>query len=218
MKYKLIAFDLDETLTQEWTIEKVAKNFGFFNKFKKLNELAKIGKIKNYQITLEVAKYFKGKRKLDVYKICENVHLTKGVKDVINKLKKKGLKTAIITTQFSPISEYFKDILKIDHLICPKLLSKNGIFTGKVEFKKYFDKNCPYDPYLHAICKRIGLIKLAKKEKISLKECVAVGNGISDLCMFKTAGLSIGFNPTSEIKKLVDIVITDFSKIIELIN
>lgn len=217
MKYKLVAFDLEKTLTKKWTSEEIAKKYGFFKKFKELDGLAKTGKIKHYQLTIELAKLLEGRKKSEIHRECKKVHLVRGAKNVIYKLKKWNLKTAIITTQLSPISEFFSEKLKVDYLICPKLLFKDNVFTGKVDFKKYFDKNCPYDKKKHSICKKLALIKIAKKEKISLDKCVAVGDSATDLCMLKVAGLAIGVNPSKEIENLVDVRLNKLTDILKFI-
>ncbi|MBS7288110.1 MAG: HAD hydrolase family protein, partial [Candidatus Freyarchaeota archaeon] len=47
------------------------------------------------------------------------------------------------------------------------------------------------------------LAMIAEREGVTPAECVAVGNDVLDVPMFKLAGLAIGINPTPETKKHV---------------
>ena len=56
--------------------------------------------------------------------------------------------------------------------------------------------------------KALALKKIAEREKLSLKECVFVGDYLNDLKIIQEAGLGIAFNCNYEdLKKIADIVI-----------
>ena len=56
--------------------------------------------------------------------------------------------------------------------------------------------------------KALALKNIAKREKISLKECVFVGDYLNDMKIIKEAGLGIAFNcKHEELKKVADVVI-----------
>src|SRR3989339_124443 len=59
-KHKLVLFDFDKTLIRESSIEIVAKEFGFKKELQKLRAEYESGKIKDYDITLELAHLIKG--------------------------------------------------------------------------------------------------------------------------------------------------------------
>lgn len=218
MKYKLVAFDLDRTLIVERSIDFFAKIWDFEEKLNRLRQLLKDGKIKHYHIAKSFAKLFKGKKVEEVHELCKNIHLMKNAKELISEIKRKGMKTAIITNALSPIAEYFYEKLKVDYLVAPKVLYRDNIFTGKLDFKEYFDSKCPYDLTLHPVCKRLALRKLAENEGINVNECVAVGDGMSDICMLMEAGLKITINPKNkELKKIADFVIKDLKELSKII-
>lgn len=217
MRYRFIAFDLDQVLVKEWTIYEITKKFNLHKEFQQIDDDARNKKIKQYQVTIKLAKLLKGKKISEIHKFCTHLHLANSACKVINELRISKIKTGIITTQISPISEFFSEALKVDYLICPKLSSKGDILTGEVDFKKYFDKNCPYDKKRHSICKRLALIELVKIEKISLDECIVVGDSASDMCMLKVAGLGIGINPSEEIENLVDVKVNKLTDILKFL-
>ena len=205
--HKLIAFDLDSTLIQGSSIEFIAKKWGFEKELGDLRERYRKGKIKEYEITISLAKYFKGKSLDETYAICRKIKLARNAKKIIEMLKKRQYKVVIISVAFSPVVEYFANLLEADENSCPKLIAKEGKFTGEVELDRKFNNECCD----FAICKREKLIELSKKYNLGLEECVAVGDGKSDKCMFEASGLSISkgkkINADLCIKNLAEVLV-----------
>ena len=59
----------------------------------------------------------------------------KDIKNKVSKLKKIKIHTDtnIISVAFSPVVEYFANLLEADENSCPKLIAEGGKFTGEVE-------------------------------------------------------------------------------------
>lgn len=205
--HKLIAFDLDSTLIRGSSIKFIAKKWGFEKELGILMEKYRKGKIKEYEITISLAKYFKGKSLDEVHAICRKIKLARNAKKIIEMLKKRQYKVVIISVAFSPVVEYFSNLLEADEYSCPKLTAKDGKFTGEVESKIKFNNECCD----FALCKKEKLIELSKKYNLGLEECVAVGDGKSDRCMFQASGLSISkgrkLNADLSIKNLAEILV-----------
>ena len=205
--HKLIAFDLDSTLIHGSSIEFIAKKWGFEKELEALREKYRKGKIKEYEITISLAKYFKGRTLEEVYAVCRKIKPARNAKKIIEMLKKKQYKVVIISVAFSPVVEYFANMLDVDEFACPKLVVKNGKLTGEVELKIKFNNECCD----FAICKMEKLIELSKKHNLGLEECIAVGDGKSDKCMFEAAGLSISkgkrLNTDLCIKNLAEVLV-----------
>ena len=185
--HKMVAFDLDKTLLQGSSIEYIAKKWRFEKELITLRNKYSKKKINDYEITISLAKHFKGKKLEDVHSICKKIKLTKFSKKIIERLKKRQYRVVIISTAYSPIVDYFAKLFEVHDYACPNLILKDGIFTGEVEFGRKFNTGCCD----HAICKREKLKELSKKAGLKLEECIAVGDGQSDKCMFEAAGLSI---------------------------
>ena len=197
-KHKLVIFDFDKTLIRESSIEIVAKEFGFKKELQKLRANYESGKIRDYSITLELANLIKGRIEKDFEKVFRNINLRRTAKGVINRLKKRQYKVGIISVAFSPIIHYFDDKIGIDrtNTICPILVTdKNGKYTGEVIAKtKYHSKCCD-----RIICKADAAKELMKKLNVKTEECIAVGDGKSDECLFRACGLSLAYKPLASI-------------------
>ena len=56
--------------------------------------------------------------------------------------------------------------------------------------------------------KALALKRIAEREKISLKECVFVGDYLNDIKIIQESGLGIAFNCMhDELKKIADVVV-----------
>ena len=200
-KHKLVIFDFDKTLIRESSIEIVAKEFGFKKELQRLRANCKNGKIRDYNLTLELANFIKGRIEKDFEKVFKNINLRRTAKGVINRLKKRQYEVGIISVAFSPIIHYFADKIGIDrtNTICPILVTdKNGKYTGEVIAKtKYHSKCCD-----KIICKADAAKELMKKLNVKPEECIAVGDGKSDECLFRACGLSLAYKPDRKSTRL----------------
>ena len=197
-KHKLVIFEFDKTLIRESSIEIVAKEFGFKKELQVLRANHKNGKIKDYDITLELAKLIKGRTEKDFEKVFKNINLRRTAKRVINRLKKRLYKVAIISVAFSPIIHYFADKIGVDksNIICPTIVTdKNGRYTGEVIAKtKYHSRCCD-----RIICKADAARELMEKLEVKPEECIGVGDGKSDECLFRACGLSLAYKSDAPI-------------------
>ncbi len=62
--------------------------------------------------------------------------------------------------------------------------------------------------------------KLAHEHRLTTEDCVVVGDGANDICIFKRAGHSIAFNPKPVLCQYADVVIRqkDMRAIIPVID
>lgn len=207
-KHKLIIFDLDNTLIRERSIDIIAKKIGFYPELMGLREKLNKNLIKDYNITLKLAKILKGKTKDDFERICEKLTIEKNALKVIDRLNKRRYKLAIVSVAFSPIVEYFAKKLGITDIVCPTLIAnKYGTYTGKVIPKKSTNPKCCDK----IICKSDAAKGLMKKYNLKPEECIAVGDGKSDECLFSACGLSLVYRPKAPIS---GIKISDLSEIL----
>jgi phosphoserine phosphatase len=203
-KYKLVCFDVDGTL-----IDNVKFSWQVFHDYFEIDEdrrdKAK-NKFFNKEITyLEWAEHDinlwkeKGVKKEDFIKASSGLKLMEGALDTLDELKKNGIKLAIISGSLSIIlekfipdyNEYFDDV----YLSWIKFDENGSISEVKAT---EFDMEKKAD----------ALKQIAEREKISLKECVFVGDFLNDMKIIKEAGLGIAFNcEHDELKKAADVVI-----------
>ena len=134
-----------------------------------------------------------------IKKILDTAPLMRGAIDTIKALKKKGYKTAIISSGISILAERVKDELGIDYSYANKLLvGHDGRLTGEGE------------EGVALLKKDVVLKKLVEIEQIDSKQCVAIGDSRFDLSLFMNAGLTIAFNPKDPlVRKAADLVIEE---------
>jgi len=107
----------------------------------------------------------------------------------------KTHRIAIISGGLKLLADRVKDLYGLDYSYGNELLVRDGKVAGIAQAVDFNGKG------------KI-LSEIAKKEGISLKECVAVGDYINDIPMFKEAGFSIAFNPKDEsIARCADVVV-----------
>jgi phosphoserine phosphatase len=138
--------------------------------------------------------------------ILDKAPLMPTAQGVISESKKRGYKTAIISSGISILAERVKRTFNIDYSFANKLVVDNeGLLTGEGE------------EVVELSSKDQVLKRLADKEKMQIKQCVAIGDSKYDISLFRESGLSIAFNTKDEtVKKAADLVIdgTDLGKIL----
>jgi HAD superfamily PSPase-like hydrolase len=205
MKYKLVCFDLDGTVIDDtvfiWqTIHDYLKTDK--EKRKKAAEDFTNKKITYKQWAEHDLELWKEKNatKQDLIEAIKPLKLMHGALETLNKLKKSGLKLAVISGSLNIAldkvlpnhTEIFDDIY-INHLI----------FKGD-KIKEI--KSTTFD-FEH---KAAALQEICKKENISPEECVFIGDHNNDIQIAELAGLSIAFNCKSErLAEVADIVIKE---------
>ncbi len=208
-KHKLIIFDFDRTLIEESSIELVARDFGFSRELSRLRARYRQGKIKDYDITLSLAKFFSGKKQKEIERICNSLTLSKNAYSVIDRLRKRQYFVGIVSVAFSPIIECIAKKVGIqrENIICPELIEKNGVYTGELIAKtKYNSKCCD-----KIICKADAALGLMKRLGVKREEAIAIGDGKTDECLFRICGLSLAYRPKARIG---DVEITHLSEIL----
>jgi phosphoserine phosphatase len=181
--YKLIVFDCDGVLVDGHTSFFVAQELGLGMKVKKIYRDLLTGSKTFSQAINEGHKLFIGVKEKDVLPIMMGIPLIKGVEHTIRALKKAGLIVGTISTGGS---QYFVDILKnrldLDFAIGTGVRIIDGVLFGIKE------------PIINMENKVFYLTKVVENYGFGLKDCVAVGDDLSNLSLFKKVGLSISFN------------------------
>ncbi len=214
MVYKLIAFDMDGTLLEERTIFRLAEELDFKEELDRIINSERAG----YEKTLEIAKFLRGLDVNDFLQIFREIPLRENAEYVVKTLKKKGIKTAIISNSYDIGVDDLRKRLDIDYGFANKLIVNNGVITGEViphneNLKKRFPR-CK----IHSICKRDVLLSLCKRLGIKTDESMAVGDGSVDICMLKEAGLGVAIGKDEKVIKEADIWIENLIEILKYVN
>jgi phosphoserine phosphatase len=197
-KYRLVIFDLDGTLTKEKSIWEyihkiLGKWYGFAEEYQK-QFLA--GKISYEEFCEQDAQVWKGMKVEELFDIIKSVDFYAGIDELISYLKEKGLKTSIVSSGLSLLSNWVAKRYGFDFSVSNDLIHKDGIVTGKVRIKVYYDKKSEW------------VERIMKLFKIRPEETIAIGDSHGDIDMLKTVGFSIAFNSScEELNKIASVCI-----------
>jgi phosphoserine phosphatase len=204
---------MDGTLLRRRTIFVFAEEKGF------MDDLLKIvnSKTISYKKTIEIAKLLKGTSSKELLEIFRSIPLQENVENVVGEIKKRNIKTAIITNSYQFVADDLKERLGIDWAFANNLIIDEGVVTGDILIN---NKNLvkQYDGCnIHSICKESVLDDLCKKLSITAGEAIAVGDGEIDICMINKVGMVIAYNAPEYVQKNADISTNDISVILDYI-
>jgi phosphoserine phosphatase len=182
--FKLAIFDLDGTLTQERSIweyihKQLGKWYGFAEEYQKKFLAGEISYDRFCELDAEV---WKGINVKVLSKIVQRVPFHPGVDRLIDHLKQKGLKLAMVSSGLSLLSSWVHQRYGFDYSVSNDLLHQDGILTGKVKIQVYFDKKAEW------------VEKILKEFGVKPEEMIAIGDSRGDLELFRMAGFSVAFN------------------------
>lgn len=185
--FKLVIFDLDGTLTRERSVweyihKQLGKWYGFAEEYQ--NQFL-AGKI-DYQRFCELdAEVWKGMKVEEVLKIVKDVPFHSGVDELIDYFKAKELKLSMVSSGLSLLSNWVQERYGFDDSVSNDLLHENGVLTGKVKIRVYYDRKAEW---VERILKQFG---------VNPEEVIAIGDSKGDMDMFQRVGFSIAFNSSS---------------------
>ena len=195
---KLIVFDMDSTLIDAETIDELAKAAGVGREVSAITERAMKGEIDFSQALKERVKLLKGLTLEDAIAALDKMPLMPGAKELINFVKSAGYTTAMVSGGFTLSSERVGKLLGIDHVVSNELIVKEGIITGEVVGSLTAQNS-----------KELVLEEIAAQHGIAPEDCIVVGDGANDICIFKRARYAIAFNSKPVLRQHADIVIIE---------
>ena len=180
---RLVAFDMDSTLIQNEIIDDLAEKVGKKEAMKSITERTMRGELDFAQSLRKRTKMLEGLSEEDLWEISGQLVLTPGCSELLKVLKHLGHKTALISGGFSFFTEKLKRSLDIDYQFANTLEMADGKVTGRLK-----------GPLVHSRRKAELLKTMAERERISIKQTVAVGDGANDIPMLNAAGMGIAYH------------------------
>lgn len=195
MKYKIVVFDMDGTLTQHvssWQL--IHEKLGMWDEDAcHYQEQFLKGKISYRKFCALDAQRWKGLPVADITSHLHAIPYNQNVKKALLKLKKLGFKLAIISTGLDLLAFKVKKDLAIDYCLCNKLCVRKGRLTGQVKID-----------IAHGEKGKI-FRKLLKGAGIKPGEAIFVGDSATDVPAARVAGYAIAFNAShSELADIAD--------------
>jgi phosphoserine phosphatase len=188
MKYKLIIFDIDGTITRHissWRY--IHERLDLWDALAhKYQEQFLSGKISYKRFCELDAAHWKGLSEKKLYDIFKEVKYSKNAARAIRTLKKKGFMLAAVSTGLQFMTDRIKKEFGFDFVLGNRLDTKNGKLTGGVTIN------------IGHGAKGKTVRSMLKRYNVKPSEAIAVGDSDGDIPMMKLAGYSIAFNPASE--------------------
>ena len=194
MKYKVIVFDVDGTVTKHdnsWRY--IHERLGTWDDQASLHqELFLSGKISYKEFCERDAAHWKGLPEKNIREMFDSIDYCKNAPRYVKKLKKAGFKIAAVSSGLQFLARRLRKELGFDFITCNRLLTQKGIFTGKVQINVAHGK------------KARVLRRVVKEFRIKAQEVIAVGDSAGDIDLARRAGYAIAFNASDE--ELISIV------------
>lgn len=183
-RYKIACFDMDGTLiTNTNSVRYLCKINGKLNKvleLEKQEEKVEISWIKADYLKANLIKGLELKqvrRKFD-----EEIKLIGKIKEVVQMLKKRGIKIILVTAGPVQVAKVLGERFKFDKVYGSNFAVKEGVFTGNII------------EHLGDAGKLNCLKNFCKENNTGLDECIAIGDSNSDVELFKECKKSIAIN------------------------
>ena len=173
---KLAVFDFDSTLMEGETLEFIAREYNIEPLMKDITTQAMEGKIDFFESLIQRVALLKGAKEEKIIEICENLPYTKGAKETISELHKKGYKVVCFSGGYHTATIPAQKVLGYDAQFANILHFKNGEMTGQVGGEMMFSDS-----------KGKMLKRLQQLFDISEEDTITIGDGANDLSMFQYA-------------------------------
>ena len=188
----LLVMDVDSTLIEEEVIDLLGEKVGLGQKISEITAAAMRGELDFKEALKERVALLSGLSTSIFDEVYEEVHPTKGARELIELLHERGWKVGVVSGGFHEIVDKLAKDLKLDYVFANHLAVENGQLTGET-----------YGTIVDKAFKLERMKQWAKENSLDLSEVVAVGDGANDIPMLNAAGLGIAFCAKPAVKSAV---------------
>ncbi|KAM7208934.1 HAD-like domain containing protein [Naviculisporaceae sp. PSN 640] len=192
---RLVVFDMDSTLITQEVIDLLAATIkdppDLAARVADITHRAMMGELEFDSAFRERVKLLTGLPASIFEELRPVLDVTNGVKPLLRALKRLGVKTAVLSGGFLPLTSWLAGELGIDYAHANEVVidETTGRLTGEVKGRIVGKER-----------KRELLIEIAGKEGIALEQVIAVGDGANDLLMMDAAGLGVAWNAKPKVQ------------------
>lgn len=187
---RLVVMDMDSTLIRIEVIDELARMAGVGEKVAAITRRAMAGEMDYDESLRQRVGLLAGLDAAILHRIAEELPLTEGAETLIAVLRRLGYRTAVLSGGFHIPALALQKRLGLDYAHSNVLEVKNGRLTGRVEGE-----------IVNGERKAVLLEDIARRERISLDQTVAIGDGANDMLMIQKAGLGIAFHGKPKLRE-----------------
>ncbi len=207
----LAVFDCDSTLIRQEIIDELGRLAGKEKEIAAITCEAMHGRIDYTEALRARVREFRGMPLEKIKSVAHGVEFRENYLHTLGALKKKGFALALITGSFSNVIDELRErgmLEPFDFVFANELMVENGVATGEVHVR------------VGSGDKGRLLAKLQEELGILPRDTMAVGDGSTDIEMFKLARVSVAFNGKPVVREAATHRAEgdDFSKILEIVE
>lgn len=205
----LCVMDVDGTLILEEVIDLLGREVGREEEISQITSRAMRGEL-DFESSLRDRVSLLEGIPISVFDtVFNSIHLSPNAQEFISILQKNGILVGLVSGGFTPIVERLAKSLGIAYFSANQLEVKDGLLTGKL-----------VGQIISPEIKQATLEQWRKELQLPRARTVAIGDGVNDLLMLKSAGLGIAFCAKEVLKKEIPNHIDkrDFLEVLPLID
>ncbi|TPX14472.1 uncharacterized protein E0L32_005436 [Thyridium curvatum] len=185
---RLVVFDMDSTLITQEVIDLLAATItnppDLAARVADITHRAMLGELEFDSAFRERVALLKGLPATIFEDLRPVLDVTKGVPQLVRALKRLGVKTAVLSGGFLPLTSWLAGELGIDHAHANEVyVDDAGRLTGEVKGRIVGRER-----------KQELLLEIAAREGVDPRQVIAVGDGANDLLMMESARLGVAWH------------------------
>ena len=187
--FDAVFFDMDSTLCSTETLDEIAAILGVGEECARITHDAMTGKIADYAASLRArVALLKGMPVDCIDTVYADMKPNLGVETFLKALQARGLKTYIVSSGFTCLTERMRQRLSMTATCANRIEIVDGKFTGRV-----------FGPVDDTILDASGKAAFVQKTMTELSSnthrAICCGDGSNDIKMIDLAGFGVGFRP-----------------------